>query len=846
MQTIYLVPHTHYDVAWVFTKEDYLNINEAILKKAIELMRQNDDYKFSWEQIFPLKVMEERNPELWAGIKEMIQKGRLEIIDGQYLMPDTMLPTGEVLIREILFGKRYCKEKFGVDVPVAWCADGFGMNAQLPQIYKKSGYKWVAFRRGSKWMRSEFIWKGLDGTTILAHWMPLGYRAGLYLDKLEESYIDLNKYAATSHILMPSGSGSVPPQEETCEVVKKWNEDHKGGSQMRIATPSEFFEAVEKEGRGLRVVEGELYDAELSEVFPQVCYSRMWVVLGAKKCERLVTIAEWFATLAWLLGKEYPTAELKECWEKMLFISFHDIISGCGVDEIYDEVREIFSFLERRLSRIIDDSLSSISSRIDTQGEAVVVFNPLTWRVANWCEVSLELGKGWKEEPGLGEMESQVIEVERDSEGNIKRAKLGFLAELPPLGYRVYRLVKQKLPHLTSPFKGEEQGEGGEIKAEENELENPFFRIKVSPQNGVIEVFDKAGKLLVKGNELNIENEIGDLYYHRYMFFELIKNESGEGFHFFGDFKPKSFRIERGPLKSRVVFENEYYCLRWPYRMLEKLKPQIYRYKVMDISKEVIVYRDLPRIEFITKVDNKFPNIRLRVKFDTKKERMVYFRETQFGVIPEPTEQFARVGEGKEVPAGIPNFLTWFFHGDGTRGICFMNKGIPATEIREGFVYLTLFRSVGCLATNGVSGPLVPTPDALELRDYTFEYALQPHEGDWREAEAYKYCEYHQQPLCLQANAKGNLPAEYSFLSISPNNLILSALKKAEDSDEVILRFFETKGEETSAEIEFFRNIERATVVNLLEQEEYKLKPERNRLRFEVKPFEIVTLKLRL
>lgn len=834
MQTIYLVPHSHYDVAWAFTKEDYLEINENILKKAIKLMKESDDYKFSWEQIFPLKVLEERNPKLWSEIKEMIHKGRLEIIDGQYLMPDTMLPTGEVLIREIVFGKKYCKERFGVDVPVAWCADSFGMNAQLPQIYKKSGYKWVAFRRGTKEIQSEFIWKGLDGTSILAHWMPLGYRAGLYLDRLEESYIDLNKYASSSHILMPSGSGVTLPQEETSEVVKKWNEDHRGGSEMKIATPSEFFQALEGEGKRFEVVTGELYDAELSEVFPQVCSSRIWVVLGARKCEGLLNAAELFATLAWLLGGEYPTAELNECWEEMLFLAFHDIITGCGIDDIYDEVRDIFSLLESRLSRMINDSLTFISTKVNTQGKAVMAFNPLTWRMTNWCEVMVELGEGWKEEPGLEGIESQVIEVERDSKGDIKRAKLGFMADIPPLGYKVYRLVQEE-----KRFKNE-------IKVEENEVENSFFKLRAHPETGIIEVLDKEEKLLVKGNELNIENEIGDLYYHRYMFFELIKNESGEGLRY-GAFKPKSFRIENGPLKSRIVFENEYYCLRWPYRMLEKLEPQLYRYKVMDIIKEVIVYRDLPRIEFVTKVDNKYPNVRLRVKFDTRKERMVYFRETQFGVVPEPTEQFAAAEEGKEIPAGIPNFLSWFCHGDGTRGITFMNKGIPATEIKEGSVYLTLFRSVGSLSADGEAGPLVPTADALELRDYVFEYALQHHDGEWKEAQAYKHGqEYHHRPLCTQAASKGNFPLEFSFLKISPNNLVLSALKKADDSDEVILRFFETKGEETLAEIELFRQIRRCMVADLLEREEYELKPDRNKLRLKVKPFEIVTLRLKL
>ncbi len=137
MQTIYLVPHTHYDVAWAFSKEEYLKINEGILQRVMELMKTSE-FRFCLEQTFLLEAIEERNPELWSELKEMIKQGRIEVVDGQYLMPDTMLPSGETLVREILFGKRYCREKFGVEVPVAWAADSFGMNAQLPPDLQES------------------------------------------------------------------------------------------------------------------------------------------------------------------------------------------------------------------------------------------------------------------------------------------------------------------------------------------------------------------------------------------------------------------------------------------------------------------------------------------------------------------------------------------------------------------------------------------------------------------------------------------------------------------------------------------------------------------------------------
>jgi alpha-mannosidase len=272
----------------------------------------------------------------------------------------------------------------------------------------------------------------------------------------------------------------------------------------------------------------------------------------------------------------------------------------------------------------------------------------------------------------------------------------------------------------------------------------------------------------------------------------------------------------------------------------------LYKYKTLDIRKEVVIYRDIPRIEFITRIDNQYPNVRLRVRFDTGIDRKLYFRETQFGVIAEPTEFLTKVAEHWESePSRIPNFMSWFDISDGVRGVAFMNRGLPAVEIMHNFVYITLLRSVGGLSADGTAGPLVPTPDALELKPYTFEYAIQFHDKGWRHAEIYKRAqEFHHLPIAVQAEGNGDLAPEFSFVEISPNNLILSALKKAEDSDEVILRFFETEGEPTEGRVEVFREIKRVTLVDLLEREEKELPFTGRGFILQVKPFEIVTVKL--
>jgi len=814
MQTIYLVPHTHYDAAWVFTKEEYLQINERILEEATRLM-ETSEFKFCVEQTFLLNQINKRNHNLFQRLKKMIKAGKLEIVDGHYLMADTMLPGGEVLVRNILLGKRYCQEQFGVEVPVAWVADSFGMNAQLPQIYKKAGYKWLAFRRGARSdiKESEFLWKGLDGTTILAHWFPLGYRGGLDITKWEETFIELNKFACSPNILMPTGSGSMPPQPEIVPEVKKWNQRHPD-IEMKMATPREFFQALETCGKTPETIEGELYDDELAEVFPQVCSSRIWIVQGFRECEALLRTAEEFATIAWLLGAPYPADELRDAWKEISYVAFHDVITGCGVDEIYEDIREIFVILKADLSRISAESLNYIASKVNTNGRGIVVFNPLPWRTSNWVETNPDLPEGEKE---------------------VKPVEIGFVADIPPLGYKVYQVIP------------EEKKPADKIRVDGNKIETPFFNLKVDKENGILEVFDKGGNLLVSGNEIIIEDEVGDLYYHRSRFSpELIKSESGGGFQY-GSFKPKGFHIEEDNSRVKAVFENEYYCLTWPYRLKERFPPMLYKYKTLDIYKEITVFRDIPRIEFTTRIDNKYPNVRLRVKFDTGIERKIYFRETQFGVVPEPTEHFVKAGDSwRSEPSGIPNFMSWFDISDGVRGITFMNKGLPAVEIVKDSLYITLLRSINELSADGIAGPFVPTPDALELKSYTFEYAVQLHDGDWRQAEMYKQAqEFRHLPIAIQAEGNGDLAPELSFIEISPNNLILSALKKAEDSDEVILRFFETKGEATPARVEVFREIKRVTLVDLLEREDKEIPFTRRGFILQVNPFEIVTLKLR-
>jgi alpha-mannosidase len=822
-----MIPHMHYDAVWVFTKEDYFYINELILQKAVQLMKISN-FKFCLEQTFLLEALESRNPNLWSDLKDLAQKGKLEVVDGMYLMTDTILTNGELLVRDISLGKSYCKEKLGVDVTVAWAADGFGLNAQMPQIYTKSGYKWLAFRRGAVKKVSEFYWKGLDGTTILSHWMPLGYRAGLLLDKLEDSLRFLNRLASTQRVLMPSGSGSTLPQDETLHAIRKWNRNHQD-SKIKISTPSEFFTDLEKSRIKFETLEGEMYSGLHSKIFTDIASSRMWLKLGERRYEDLLYTAETFTTLTWLMGEEYPESSLLDAWRKLIFVAFHDVLSGTGIDQIYEEVRSIFSSLEHQLGNILSNSLSSIAKQIKTDGDSVVVFNPLPWKVTNWVDVELDLSKKPMRNPRLSyegkQIDGDLMVVSKNEDGLITQTHIGFQATVPALGYRTYQIVENG------------QDDQSKLEVNGNEITNKFFKVKVNGENGIVKIFHKDGKPLASGNEIVIEEESGDLYSHRTRLNNPIKTDGGAG-SIFGIFKRLNFAVQQGVARATIRLEEEYYSMRWPYRLSEEGQTTLYRYPTIKISKEITIYRDIPRIDFVTKINNKCPHIRLRVKFETEFEVERVAREVQFGVVEYSSKEISDIG-----PESTPPTLNWISCYGKLRGITVLNQGIPANEFRESSIYLTLIRSIDILCSDGESGPFIPTPDALEIREYIFEYSLYPHIGDWRQADSHRMArQFNRRLIPIRIIGTGEGPQEGSFIQLKPSNLILSALKRSDDKSSITVRFYETEGRRTNADIRFFKKVREAYETDLLENNLNLLESQGNHLKIKINAYEVKTI----
>ncbi|MFW6186104.1 MAG: alpha-mannosidase [Halobacteriota archaeon] len=839
-EIVYLVPHTHYDAVWVFTKEDYFYINiDLILKKVINLLENTDDYKFVIEQIFLLEEVEARFPDLFSKLKEYIRQERIEVADGEYLMADTMLPQEETLIREILAGKQYVKQRFGVDVPVMWQADSFGLNAQLPQIYRKSGYRYMAFRRGCPERKpSEFLWEGLDGTRILSHWMPLGYRAGLDLSKLDESYRELRNLAITRHILMPCGSGVTMPQLDTPRAVKKWNENHLG--KMKIATPSEFFKALEEDATNIPIRKGEMYSGRYSEVFPDCSSSRMWVKKAQRKFENWLLNLERFAAVLQVINDWTYREELQDFWSKLSFFGFHDVVPGTSMDSAYDEVRDIIGFLKQKLPYLHERVLKEVvekDSGDKTRGD-IIVFNSLSWEVSNWVEVDLNFNERDVYHIGGLKSEDEEIEVEisrftRFEDESLRYARIGFVATVPPMGYKVYKIMESKPKRKDKSY----------IRIEGNTIETGHHQVKFDPSIGLIDIY-KKGEKICRANELVLEEEIGDLYYHKSTMGFPMKTESGEGMKY-GSFRTKNLWIDKSPVRRVINIETDYFSLRWPYRLTDKLEPLIWRHNFFNVTKQIIVYKDLPRIDFKTIVDNNHTRIRLRTRFSTSMNLPEYQCETQFGTVNRPTNQYyLNPDDWVENPSGVFPSLRWIDYSDGDKGLTVINKGTPENEVRDGDVYLTLLRATDILSSDGSTGPAIPVPDAKEMKTYIYKYSVYPHSGDWKKAQSYKQgYEFNYNLLAKQIPRSEKYRSKRSFVSIEPDNLIMTALKPSEDGEGIVLRFYDAAGEETEGTVSLFTTPERVVMTNLLEEEQEDLEVN-SEIQLKVKPFEIITLKI--
>jgi alpha-mannosidase len=831
---LYYIPHTHWEGAVFKTRDEYLDVGLPHILQALRLLKQYPDYKFTLDQVAYFRPFLERYPEEADAFRKFVAEGRLEIVGGMDVMPDVVKPGGELFIRQMLYGKGYCREHLGVEVTVAWLLDTFGHHPQMPQLLRQAGFESFWFCRGvpRNNLPSEFLWQGIDGTTIPAFWLPGFY--GLFYGPPQElpqfaQFFERRFDSLTPHTRFRERVGLAgvdvsEPEEFVPPLVAAFNRQPEAPFTIRFSVPSEFVRVVAQRPNPPVITN------EFSPIFQGTYSSRIELKQITRDVEQRLLRAENFLALAHWLDAPVDDSPLWRGWEPVLFNQTHDLASGVMTDHVYEDTARSYDFSQRLATGMIDQGWEALTTRIDTRGEGipVVVFNPLGWPRTDIAEVEVGFSeRGIRDVSLTGASGAaapvQIVHADRDRDGGIMLARLAFVAaDVPALGCATYHVMALRSPGAGGSETHEEKGTSF--------IENDFFRASFDLANGsMTNLLDKSLQWQALAGPANVvarEADKGDLW-------ELYRGLDGGSYVAMTNrqavptqgeaqlstaYSDKPGIIRRGPVYSE--FSVEHPCAGSGF------------------ASRVRLYAGMRRIDFQTELVNHEKYVRYRVLFPTSIREGYNTQEIPFGAIERPS--------GIEFPA-----QHWIDVGDGQRGVALLNFGLPGNTVTDGTLMLSLLRShnLGAYGFGGGYEPGMSSESGFELGNrVTFQYALVPHGGDWREAEIYRAGFEFNHPLIARKVAPhaGTLPGRWGFLEVSHPNIALTAFKPGPDRS-TVLRLYETAGKATAGvTIKFHGQITDAREANLLEDSGRGLAVAEEAIRLEFHPFEIKTLKVHL
>ncbi|NKK97117.1 alpha-mannosidase [Rhizobium leguminosarum bv. viciae] len=379
-----LTGHAHIDLAWLWPYRETRRKMRRTFNTALSLMERSEDFRFNQSTAHYYAQMEEEDPDLLERIKQKVADGKWETVGGMWVEPDTNMPTGESLARQVLYGQRYFEKTFGTRHTVCWLPDCFGFSGALPQILRQGGID-SFFTIKVNWSETNHIpsdlfwWKGLDGSQVLTHTFdnPMqGYNGFVQPDCYVPTWKNFRGKTQHDTSLLAvgygDGGGGVTPEMVEREVQLR---DFPAIPQARWGTVKGYYEQAHRTAgeKNLPVWDGEIY----LELHRATLTSQSGVKRKHRQAERALITAETIASLAHMLGADRPRS-LEADWRVVLKNEFHDILPGSSIREVYQDA-------EQELDGVIEHgkteqtaALQALSANLPKGGigDALVVVNP--------------------------------------------------------------------------------------------------------------------------------------------------------------------------------------------------------------------------------------------------------------------------------------------------------------------------------------------------------------------------------------------------------------------------------------------------------------------------------------
>ena len=635
---MWMISHFHYDPVWWNTQAAYTEAwgaaiqyrspfqepGLALVKSHLEMARRDPDYKFVLAELDYLKPYWDVYPEDRAYMRQLLADGRLEFMGGTYNEPNTNLTSAESTIRNAIYGIGYQRDVLGGDPATAWQLDAFGHDPQFPGIMADAGVSSSSWARGPfhewgpNWVRgpgrmpiaemasgdvprmqftTEFDWVAPSGRALLTSFMANHYSAGWWMDSmstLEQAetevhrlFTELAGLAATKNVLLPVGTDYSPPNKWLTAIHRDWNRRYVW-PKFLAAIPREFFDAVRRErdrtGRGFSP-----QTRDMNPVYTGKDVSFIDTKQAQRAAENTLLSAEKFATVAALMGGRFPSEAIDKAWRQLLFGAHHDGITGSESDQVYLDLLGGWREALELGRSVLDASIDRIGESIDTEGEgqAITVFNPLSWPRSDVVRVSVDRVSDGS---SLAIVDGDGTSIPFVIEGVGAAATVVFLAnDIPAMGYRTFRAMATDASAQAAAWQ----------RIDGASIENARYAVRVDPERGgaIVSIVDRGtGKELIRPGE--VANELRA--YREYPNHPLF----GEGpWHLTPDGRYSSSSVERvdvvaeeSPIGRRLRVEAPFEgCVR---------------------RQDIVLWDGLDRVELTTTIDDYRGQDRLfRVRF---------------------------------------------------------------------------------------------------------------------------------------------------------------------------------------------------------------------------------------
>ena len=763
---LHLIGNAHIDPVWLWQWTEGYHEVKATFRSALDRMNESPDFTFSASSAAFYEWVEGSDPQMFAEIQQRVAEGRWELTGGWWIEPDCNIPGGELFARQALLAQSYFREKFGRQARVGYAPDSFGHNAGLPQILKLSALDSYIFMRPGPHEKSLpgrlFWWQGADGSRVAAHQILFTYAT--WGDDLaphvERCAAELNAPVEELMCFYGVGNhGGGPTRANIASLHRLQDRSDLPG--LVFSSPERYFAAVTAQNWDLPVVTGEL------QHHASGCYAaHSGIKRWNRRSENMLLAAEkWAAVGQVAAGQAYPGEELRWAWKNVLFNQFHDILAGTSLEAAYEDARsqlgEAQSIAGRALNRAAQALGWQVAIPEQPGSHPLIAFNPHAW--ASLANLELEV-RGISPAVTLLAPDGQAIPCQwvqpQAAAGGCSR--ISFSAELPPLGYAVFRLVENDTPAVFP-----------EIQASDTVLENEHLRLEINPESGAISSLrDKQRDIEVfrgEGARAEVIEDTSDTWSHNVFRFDQVV----------GGFQPVSARlVEQGPVKAVIRV--------------------ISTYAESTLIQEFSLYAHQAQVAVKVTVDWHEHFKLLKLRFPVNVDQSATTAEVPYGVM------FRRASGEEEACQNWVDVSGSLGAGGQAYGLSLLNDGKYSYDVNGSEIGLTVLRS----PIYAHHMPVSPEPEGfysfIDQGVQHFHYSLLPHSGGWQEAGTVRRAAELNQPAWLQAATchPGRLPMQDSFMAVQPENLVVSAFKLAEDGQGWIVRAYESAGRATAGRVD--------------------------------------------